>query len=422
MDDSSVTPGTAAALLDEATGELNLEAFVGLPSGRRHRRALALAVMALLGAASRPSRGQPGQPAPTPTLGPPPAPSPASPPATKPWYEEIAINGFVSGSYSYNLNRPDSRTNQLRVFDFDDRTFKVDVVEIVLQKAISKPSEAGFRIDLAAGSSIPRVSSSFGLLQGQDIDLQQAFVSWIAPVGSGLRLDAGKFVTHFGYEVIEGYDGYNGNASRSFLFGFTIPFTNTGLKASYAFSDQLAGMFVLCNGWDVARDNNSSKSLGLQLTWTPEKTVTVYGNFMTGPERADTNSDRRNLFNVVAQWKLTDLTVLALEAVYGSEKGAVTPGETASWSGIAGYARLGMSDVFAVCLRAESFNDTDGARTGTPQKVTEVTVTPEFKVSSHLIFRGDLRVDWSDSDVFRKKDGLFKGNQPTILLNGIYLF
>ncbi len=380
--------------------------------------ALAFTLTAALGAAP-PTLGQP---APTPTPGAAPAPSPASPAAAKPWYEEIAVNGFVSTSYSYNFNRPDSGTNQLRVFDFDDNTFKVDVAEIVLQKAIVKPGEAGFRIDLVAGSSIPRVSSSVGLLQGQDIDLQQAFVSWIAPLGDGLRLDAGKFVTHFGYEVIEGYDGYNDNASRSFLFGFTIPFAHTGLKASYTFSDQIAGMFEICNGWDVARDNNSSKSIGLQLTWTPSKTVTVYGNFMTGPERADVNSDPRNLFNVVAQWKLTDLTIFALDAVYGSEKGAVAPGQTATWSGIAGYARFGVSDAFALCLRAEYFDDSDGARTGTVQKLKELTLTPEVKVTSHLILRGDLRVDWSDADVFSKKDGVFKGNQPTILLNAIYVF
>ena len=381
---------------------------------------LAFAVTAALGAA-RPTFGQPA-----PTSPPTPAPAPAPAAAAKPWYEEIAVNGFVSASYSYNTNRPASGTNQFRVFDFDDNTFKVDVAEVVFQKAISKPGEAGFRVDLAAGSSIPRVSASAGLFRdssgkAQDFDLQQAFVSWIAPVGSGLRLDAGKFVTHFGYEVIEGYDGYNDNATRSFLFGFTIPFAHTGLKASYTFSDQLAGMFELCNGWDVARDNNTSKSIGLQLIWTPSKTVTVYGNFMTGPERENVNSDPRSLFNVVAQWKFTDLTVFALDAVYGSEKGAVAPGETASWSGIAGYARFGVSDAFALCLRAEYFNDADGARTGVVQKLKEVTLTPELKVSSHFLLRADLRVDWSDQDVFEKKEGL-TSSQPTGLLNAIYAF
>jgi hypothetical protein len=128
------------------------------PLCRFRLNALAL-VAAALGAAP-PTLGQPA-PTPTPTQ----APTPAPTPAAKPWYEEVSVNAFVSASYSYNANRPDSGTNQLRVFDFDDNSFKVDVAEVVLQKAISKPGEAGFRIDFEAGSSIPRVSSSYGLRQ-----------------------------------------------------------------------------------------------------------------------------------------------------------------------------------------------------------------------------------------------------------------
>ena len=89
-------------------------------------------------------------------------------PAAKPWYEEIAVNGFVSASYSYNFNRPDSGTNQFRVFDFDDNTFKVDVAEIVLQKAVGKPGEAGFRVDAVGRLARSRASRpSFGLLAGR---------------------------------------------------------------------------------------------------------------------------------------------------------------------------------------------------------------------------------------------------------------
>ena len=69
-------------------------------------------------------------------------------------------------------------------------------------------------------------------------------------------------MTNHGYELIDGYDGYNDNATRSFSFGYAIPFTHTGLKAAYAFSDQLTAMLMLVNGWDNAKDNNSSKSAG----------------------------------------------------------------------------------------------------------------------------------------------------------------
>ncbi len=302
-------------------------------------------------------------PSPTPT----PAPAPTPPP--KPWYEEIALNGFLSTSYSYNFNRPLSGTNQFRVFDFDDNTIKVDVAELVIQKAVSKPGEAGFRIDAVAGSSIPRVSAAAGLFRdaggkAQDLDLQQAFLSYVAPVGSGLRLDIGKFVSPLGYEVIEGYDGYNDNATRSFLFGYAVPFTHTGLKASYTFGDQIAGMVMLVNGWDNAKDNNTAKSFGAQLTWTPSKSVTAVANYIIGAERSDTNGDARNVIEVNAQWKATDRIVLAVDAVYGSEPNAVTQGQTAMWNGIVGYARFGFSGTFALVLRGEFFNDRDGARTG----------------------------------------------------------
>ncbi len=355
------------------------------------------------------------EPAPAPTS------TPAPTPAAKPWYEEIAVNGLVEASYSYNMNRPASRTNQFRVFDFDDNTLKVDVAELVIQKAVSKPGEAGFRVDAEAGASIPPVSASYGLFQGQDFDLKQVFVSYMAPLGSGLRFDFGKFVTHMGYEVIQGYDGWNDNATRSFVFGYAIPFTHTGLKASYTFSDELAGMLEVCNGWDAVKDINSGKTFGAQIVWTPSKAVAVTGNYIVGPERANNNSDLRNVGNLVGQWKATERTVFTFELTYGSEPNAVTAGQTATWSGIVGYARFGLSDSFALILRGEYFADPDGARTGVKQYLKEVTLTPEWKITPHFLVRGDLRVDRSNRNVFATHSD-FKDTQPTILVDAIYVF
>jgi len=369
-------------------------------------------------AAAGPASGQ--TPAPSPTPSPTPAASPT--PTPKPWYEEITLNGFVSVTYSYNTNRPDSRTNQYRVFDFDDNSFKIDVAELTLQKAASNPGEAGFRVDAEAGASIPPVSASYGLFQGQDFDLKQVFVTYVVPLGSGLKIDAGKTVTHFNYEFIESWDTPNDNATHSFTFGYGIPYTHTGLRASYTFNEQIAGMAMLANGWDNVKDNNSAKTVGAQLTWTPVKSISVAGNFCYGPERTNVDSDPRTAWELVAQWKKSDLTVFGLDLLYGTERGAVVPGQLATWTGIVGYARLGLSGLFALCLRAEYFDDPEGARTSVAQKLKEVTVTPELKVSTHFIFRADLRIDWSDKPVFEKKGGETSKTQPTVALNAIYLF
>src|SRR5258705_11240910 len=71
------------------------------------------------------------------------------------WLDEVTLNGFLSTSYSYGFNRSQSRTNQLRVFDSADNSFKLDLFELVLQRAAAKSGDAGVRVDIALGSSVP---------------------------------------------------------------------------------------------------------------------------------------------------------------------------------------------------------------------------------------------------------------------------
>ena len=69
--------------------------------------------------------------------------------------------------------------------------------------------------------------------------------------------------------------------------------------------------------------------------------------------------------------------------------------EDVTWQGVAGYARVNLTARFFVTLRAEWFDDPQGARTGYRQTLTEVTVTPSFRVRPNLVVRGDLRRDHS---------------------------
>lgn len=342
------------------------------------------------------------------------------------WTQEITLNGFLKTSYSYNFNRPASATNQFRVFDFDDNTFKVDEFELVAQKPMAKPRDAGFRVDFTVGSSVPRVTASAGLFrdatgQAQDIDVHQAMAGYVVPVGAGLRLDLGKFVTSPGYEVIDGYDSWNDNASRSLLFGFAIPFTHVGVRASYPFSSRLSGTAMVVNGWDVARDNNTSKTLGGQLAWTSGGPFGLTVSALTGPERSGDNSDARSVIDVVATLRPPGRLTLAANGDWGTEADAVGPGQDGTWKGIALYARLSLSDRCALTARGEYFEDLDGVRTGVAQKLRELTLTPETRVTPHFGLRGDLRVDHSSQLVFDKPGGPSQ-TQPTVLFEALYSF
>jgi hypothetical protein len=341
-------------------------------------------------------------------------------------FSDIKGDVFVSFGYTYNVNRPTGRLNSFRLFDENANTFSVDVAELVLQKLVTKAGEAGFRVDLVAGSSIPQKTQSYGLSIGQSADLQQAILSYIAPVGSGLRLDLGKFVTHMGTELIEGYDGFNDNYSRSFLFNYAIPLTHTGVKASYAVNGALSGTVMVVNGWDNVRDNNSGKSVGAQLALTPLPVFTLYLNYLGGPEKTDTSGFTRNTFDVVATWKALEMLTLGLNGDYGMESGAslVEPGKPAVWKGIAGYVRLDLTSKLALALRGETMRDEGGTRLGTGASTTvgEVTLTPTFKVSDRFVVRSDLRYDTANSDIFIKRDGELRSSQATIAANVIFVY
>lgn len=246
-------------------------------------------------------------------------------------------------------------------------------------------------------------------------------MSVLVPLGSGLRVEAGKFVTGLGYEVIEGFDGWNDNATRSFLFGYAIPFTHTGLRASYVLSPVVSTMVMVANGWDDVRDNNSGKTVHLQVGIAPTSRVALIVNGIAGPEQDHDSRHFRDVLELVATWKPTDRLSLGFNGDWGREAGAVPGGGTALWSGAAGYLRLALATRVALSLRAEAFQDRDGARTGTAQTLTELTLTPEVRLGTSCIVRGDLRLDVSDHPIFEGRSGPRK-TQPTVSVNALYHF
>jgi Putative beta-barrel porin-2, OmpL-like. bbp2 len=358
------------------------------------------------------------------TAAPPPAPAPEAPPTAPTADDGLRLHGFASASYIFNFNQPPSATNGFRVFDFTQNALRLDAAELVVEKTVSSPHDVGFRADVVVGSSIPRVSAAAGLFRdpntgkAHDYDLQQAYASYM--VSHHVRVEAGKFVTPLGLEVIEGWDGYNDNASRSFLFGYAIPFTHTGLRVT-ATAKRVSGLVMVVNGWDNLKDNNTGKTMAGQLTLAPSDVLSFVVTAITGPEQPLNNHDLRTVYDFVWKWKVTSVTSLGLSADDGHESGAAPGGGTAVWRGVAGYSRIGLSKTLALCLRGEVFDDPQGVRTGMAQQLTEVTVTPEVRLSPHALVRADIRVDRSNRFVFDARSGA-TATQPTIQFNFLCFF
>ncbi len=345
------------------------------------------------------------------------------------WVHNLSLSGFVDASYVYNTQSPEGRANSLRVFDTESNGFQPNAVELVLQKPVSEDSRVGFRTDLDFGEDAEVVGSvTTGLGSTTDeVDLQQAYAEALLPWGNGLNVKFGKFVTLHGAEVIESKD--NWNFSRSYLFGYAIPFTHTGVRLTYPLASWLSTYFGVNNGWDVVDDNNTAKSVEWQGVLTPDPKWFLSVTGMHGAEQASDNRDDRHLIDVVLGYNPTDQLALKLNLDYGHEEDAVTEDiENASWWGLAGYARYQVNDWYALAGRAEYFDDTDGIRTGVRAgrgiagtRLWEVTLTNEFKVYKDLITRLEWRHDQA-SDTVYSAGSSSDNSQDTLSAEVIYPF
>ena len=229
-----------------------------------------------------------------------------------------------------------------------------------------------------------------------------------------------------GYELIEGYDGYNDNYSRSLLFNYAIPLTHTGIKASYSPTSRVSLMAMVVNGWDDAIDNNASKSIGAQLFLKPIDPVSLYVNYIGGPENADDNSSIRHVVDLIGTVTVNPMLALGVNADFGTEDGTER-GHAGCGRQVERPCRLREDQHLrahsSLGIRAETFKDDGGTRLGIGEaRVNEFTLTPSFKFSSNFVVRPELRYDTSDEEPFLDDKGLAKKNQATIGINAIWVY
>lgn len=334
------------------------------------------------------------------------------------------LSGYVDTAYLYNFNDPDNGTNAARVFDNKANTFTLQSAKIALEKLPTDADRVGFRTDVLFGHDA-KIIKPYGW-STDDVNLEQAYVDALLPFGKGLDVKMGKFVTMHGAEVIESKD--NWNFSRSLLFGYAIPFTHTGIRASYPLRDNLTGYFGVNNGWDDIEDNNKSKSVETGFAYTLSDKTSFNLNYMFGPEYENNNHTNRSLVDFVATYKPFEKWTFKVNTDYGFEdnlNGAYGTGEKDSgyWAGVAGYARYDVNNWLSFSNRTEYFTDPYGLRvtSGTGQDLWENTLTAEVRPFKNLITRLEYRYDASSKDIF-SENGLTSKSQNTIAAEAIYLF
>ncbi|MGZ5493879.1 MAG: outer membrane beta-barrel protein, partial [Thermoanaerobaculia bacterium] len=143
-------------------------------------------------------------------------------------------------------------------------------------------------------------------------------------------------------------------------------------------------------------------------------------NTFDGPELPNDDDHWRHFGNLIALYKATSKLSVGGSLDRGHQE--LPGGAAANWLGIAGYGRYAFDDRHALAVRADRFRDPDNGISGTAQKLTEGTLTYEFRPAPNLILKIEGRRDHSTASVFARKANDSTNNQTLVVIGAVATF
>ena len=323
----------------------------------------------------------------------------------------FTFGGWVEAYYGWNFNQPSNGITDLR--GFDNRHNSVNLSNVVLDAQWDWEGING-RITLQWGSTpatyylaetnAPSLGTGVGA-QSQTMwqMVQQANVGYRIPVGGGLNIQAGLFLSPIGVEAMAVRDNYL--YSRSNLF-YGFPFYHTGLRASYAITDELSVILWGINGWNTVLDNNDEKSFAVQLSWATPGLLSANLTYLGGVERVRNAPEGRAWRHVI------DLNATYTPIEWLGLQGQVTGGWEDNAFGTSAYvgtllsARFQIVEWLALAARGDFFWEhvasnalgTASAIFWPVEWVSSATAAVEIRPHSHIVLRLEYRHDHAAGD------------------------
>jgi len=149
--------------------------------------------------------------------------------------EMVDISGVTAASFNYRfLDHGDNNLSGGNVGYFrhpNSDTFAIDQVWFVIDKAPTEESRGGMHAEFVWGQTAESQGGSYesGLLY-------TGYASYLAPIGNGVEIDAGKLATPLGAEVLQ--TNQNFNITTGLVFGLQ-PVTHVGVSAATDLGDGL---------------------------------------------------------------------------------------------------------------------------------------------------------------------------------------
>ena len=361
-------------------------------------------------------------------------PGPAAPTAPPPvltaadtptlgFFRTTTLNVNFDGYYGYNFNAPVGRVNLLRAYDVTSNSFSLNQADLIVERLPTSESRFGGRFDLMFGQATETLQGSGANEQRPEVwrNVFQAYGSYLAPLGSGLQMDFGKFASSLGNEG--NYTKDQIAYSRGFLFNY-LPFYHMGLRANYNLTPKVNVAYWLVNGTQQTEDFNGFKSQAFLFTLQPAKALTWNVNYYFGQEARDVEptlypgiptaptqpglptvnispapSGREHIFDTYATWQATPKFKLVGEADYVLNRSypEQQPPRVALGALELQYTLPHSSHLGG---RAEYLDDRGGLFSGRTQSLKEITVVADHLFAPGFLARAEYRRDWSNQRFF----------------------
>lgn len=342
------------------------------------------------------------------------------PPAEPESSLKITPTGYVEAYYAYNFNRPPNDITNYR--GFDNRHNSLTLQNVALG-ANAEKGPVGARVMLQIGhmpstyyaGETTSPGASGANASGPELwkYLQEAYVTYEAPVGRGLQIKVGLEGSPVGMETFAVKD--NWSWSRSNLY-FGLPYYHTGVRLTYGLTDRLSASVAGLNGWNSVVDNNEAKSVEAHVTYRVPRKLLAQVLYFGGIERSASAPEGqywRHHFEAFGQLDVTSWLAFAAEADAGFEDNRFG---TARWYAGAAYARARALKWLYVSVRGDRFYEdlaTDGAgRKSKPlfwngvEWVSSATATLDVRPHDNISFRVEFRHDQADGLLYFTGDTL----------------
>lgn len=300
---------------------------------------------------------------------------------------------YFDGYYKNDFSK--QSTNNKTSFTNSNQSLQLGMASIKIDRANGKFAGT---LDLGLGKRAQEFSyNDNGVTQS----IKQAYISY-APM-SGLKITAGKWATHIGYELLDAYSNRNYSMSYGFSYG---PFFHTGIRADISLGGKSAMMIGFAQPTDFVSTDSPDKILIAQFSTSSKNDVLkAFLNYQGGKDKSQ--------FDLVLNGVVNSQVAINYDGTIANISGN-------NWTSNAVYVNYDPSAKIGFTLRSEYFDDSKNA-VGVGSSIFQNTFSANIRFSK-LTLIPEIRFDNAKDKIFFNTNNNLNQYASNFLIAAVYKF